>query len=159
VGALLLLAAAMNLWRLFRWRGWATTAEPLLLILHLGYGWLAVGAGLLGLSMLGLSVLGWAVPQSAAIHALTAGAAGSMILAVMTRASRGHTGHALAADGPTRLIYLLVNGAALARVVAAFGPWPVTLLFAAAGLWIAAFGLFCLAYGPMLLLPGRGGGG
>lgn len=95
-----------------------------------------------------------AVPQSAAIHALTAGAAGTMILAVMTRATRGHTGHALRADRATSLIYLLVNAAALARVAAAFGgAWSMPLLSAAGLLWIAAFILFCLAYGPMLLRP------
>jgi uncharacterized protein involved in response to NO len=152
VGVLLLLGAALNLWRMLRWRGGATFAEPLLLVLHVGYAWLVLGSALLGLTTLGLDL-----PESAAIHALTAGAVGTMILAVMTRATRGHTARALLAGGVTNLIYVLVTLAAMARVAAAFGgDWTTPLLIASAGLWIAAFGLFTLSYGPMLLLPKRG---
>src|SRR5208337_1429144 len=104
VGILLLLGAAINLWRLLRWRGIATTAEPLLLVLHVGYAWLV-----LGVALLGLAVLDADVPLSAAIHALTAGAIGTMILAVMTRATRGHVGRELSADRVTVLIYVLVT--------------------------------------------------
>jgi uncharacterized protein involved in response to NO len=151
VGALLLLGAAFNLWRLLRWHGSATVAEPLLLILHIGYAWLVLGATLLGLALLNLNV-----PQSAAIHALTAGAIGTMILAVMTRVTRGHTGRALSADRGTVAIYLLVNIAAITRVVAAVGgAWTMPLLVASAILWIGAFVLFVSLYGPMLLLPVR----
>ena len=115
--ALLLLAGAgFNLWRLLRWRGGATIAEPLLLILHVGYAWLVLGSALLGLSMLDADV-----PRSAAIHALTAGAIGTMILAVMTRATRGHTGRELSADRVTSLIFVLVTLAAITRVAAASG--------------------------------------
>jgi uncharacterized protein involved in response to NO len=147
VGGLLVIAAGLNLWRLLRWRGGRTTAEPLLLVLHVGYGWLALGTLLLG-----LATLDDALPPSAAIHALTAGAIGTMILAVMTRATRGHTGRALAADRPTVAIFGLVGLAALVRVGAAFAAaWMMPLLVVSAGLWIAAFGLFLLAYGPMLL--------
>lgn len=146
-GILLIVGAALNLWRLARWRGGLTLAEPLLLVLHVGYGWLALGAGLLGLAALGLGV-----PQSAAIHALTVGAIGTMILAVMTRATRGHTGRDLSADRMTAAIYLLVTLAALCRVAAGFAASEaMPLLIAAATLWIAAFALFVLAYGPMLV--------
>jgi uncharacterized protein involved in response to NO len=149
IGVLLLLGAALNLWRLLRWRGAATTAEPLLLILHIGYGWLVLGAGLLGASMLDDFV-----PRSAAIHALTAGAIGTMILAVTTRATRGHTGRDLTADRVTSLIYVLVNLAAVTRVTAAFiTAWTLPLLIASACFWVAAFGGFLLRYGPMLLGP------
>jgi uncharacterized protein involved in response to NO len=143
----LLLGTALNLWRLLRWRGAATAAEPLLLILHIA--WLVLGIALLSLSMLGTDF-----PQSAAIHALTAGAIGTMILAVMTRAMRGHVGRELSADRITRLIYILVTLAAMTRVAAAFdAAWTMPLLITSACLWIAAFGGFVLGYGPMLLLP------
>src|SRR5947208_6446007 len=69
LGLLLLVSAALNLWRLTRWRGAATAAEPLLLVLHVGYAWIVFGAALLGLSMLYADV-----PLTAAVHALTAGA-------------------------------------------------------------------------------------
>jgi uncharacterized protein involved in response to NO len=149
IGVLLLLAAAMNLWRLARWRGLAARAEPLLLVLHAGYLWLALGSGLLGLALL------WpALPLAAALHALGAGAAGTMMLAVMTRASRGHTGRPLAADRATVAIYLAVTLAALARVAAALLPDAMLPLLWVAGVaWVAAFGGFLAAYGPMLLRP------
>jgi uncharacterized protein involved in response to NO len=101
-------------------------------------------------------LLGADVPLSAAIHALTAGAIGTMILAVMTRATRGHVGRALSADRVTVLIYILVTLAAITRVAAAFATiWTMPLLIISAGLWISAFAAFVLAYGPMLILPRR----
>jgi uncharacterized protein involved in response to NO len=75
----------------------------------------------LGSALLGMALLDANLPQSAAIHALTAGAVGTMILAVMTRATRGHTGRDLSADRITSLVYMLVTLAAIARVAAAFG--------------------------------------
>jgi uncharacterized protein involved in response to NO len=154
VGVILLLGAALNLWRLLRWCGAATAAEPLLLVLHVGYGWLV-----LGVALLGFAVIDAHLPQSAAIHALTAGTIGTMTLAVMTRATLGHTGRALAADRATIAIYLLVNVSAIIRVAAAIGEtWTMPLLVASGILWIGAFALFVLCYGPMLLLsesPGQ----
>ena len=147
--ALLLLAAAFNLWRLARWRGFACLAEPLLAILHLGYFWVAAGAALLGASMLMDSV-----PIAAAIHAFTAGAIGTMVLAVMTRVARGHTGPPLKADSVTPPIYALISAAALTRICAAFASaHMLALLEISAGLWIAAFVLFVGFYGPMLMKP------
>jgi uncharacterized protein involved in response to NO len=147
VGALLLLGAALNLWRLLRWRGSATGAEPLLLILHIGYGWLVIGAALLGLTTVGVDV-----PLSASIHTLTVGAVGTMILAVMTRTTLGHTGRSLSANRTTELIYVLVGLAAAVRLAAAFNAdWSMPLLIAAACFWIGGFGLFLVSYGPFLL--------
>ena len=147
-GWLLLLAAALNLWRLGRWRGMAARAEPLLTVLHIGYLWVIVGAALLGVSMLTDHV-----PQAAAVHALTAGAIGTMTLGVMTRVSLGHTGRALTADRITALIYLLVILAAIARVAAWDSGSSAMLIEVSAALWIGSFGLFALRYGPILVAP------
>ena len=147
VGAVLVIGAALNFWRLLRWRGLATTAESLLLVLHVGYAWLVLGTGLLG-----LSILDGEPPPTAAIHSLTAGAIGTMTLAVMTRATRGHTGRDLSADHGTNAIYLLVTLAAVTRIAAAFAAdWAMPLLIVSAGFWITAFMGFVLGYGPMLL--------
>ena len=151
VGAALFAGAAVNLWRLSRWRSAATRAEPLLFVLHVGYAWLVVGVAALGFAT-------WdaAFPLSAAIHALTVGAIGTMILAVMTRATRGHTGRELSADGPTALIYVFVVLAAGARIAAAFAAQEqVDWLLVAGALWIGAFGLFALRYAPLLLRARR----
>jgi uncharacterized protein involved in response to NO len=147
VGLLLILGSGFNLWRLLRWRGGAAVGEPLLLILHLGYAWLVLGVALLGLSMLYTGL-----PATAAIHALTAGAIGTMTLAVMTRATRGHTGRELSSDRTTNAIYILVTVAAAMRVAATVGAdWAIPLLIGSACLWIAAFTSFVLSYGQMLL--------
>lgn len=146
-GFALVAAGALNLVRLARWRGWLAAREPLLWILHLGYGWLAFGQMLLGGAVL------WAdVPRTAGVHALTAGAIGVMTLGVMTRATRGHSGRPLAADKATTGIYLAILAAAALRVAAPF--WPQAygpLLVTSVALWSAAFAGFAVAYSPMLL--------
>jgi uncharacterized protein involved in response to NO len=149
VGVLLLVAAVLHAARLGRWCGVATLPEPVLLILHVGYLWLVAGV-----TLLGLSLLTDAVPTAAAVHALTAGAMGTMILAVMTRATLGHTGHALHADAATIAIFALVSASAVLRIA---GAWPVDVqaaLIEISGLvWIGAFALFLAKYAPMLLAP------
>jgi uncharacterized protein involved in response to NO len=94
------------------------------------------------------------VPLTAGIHAWTVGAIGTMTLAVMTRASLGHTGQPLVADWLTHAIYGCAIAAALARIAAAFLPaLAVGLLHLAAGAWIAAFWAFAIGYGPLLWRP------
>ncbi len=149
-GALLLASGGLNLVRLVRWRGDATMAEPLVWILHLGYLWLAAGLLFTGLSVAAPGL----VPPSVGVHALTAGAIGVMTLAIMTRASRGHTGRPLAAGRVEVLIYVLINAAALSRVTGGLLPTLYQpLLMVSAGLWSAAFLTFVVGYGSMLLSP------
>ena len=146
-GLAALLAAGANGVRLARWRGLGTLSEPLVFVLHLGYGWLAAGFALLG-----LAVLTGALPESAALHALTAGAIGTMILAVMTRATLGHTGQALQAGAGTTAIYVLVTASAVLRVAAPLlGAGQPEVLLAGGLAWIGAFGLFVALYGPLLV--------
>ena len=150
-GLALFVGSAANLWRLSRWRGAATRAEPLLVVLHVGYAWLVAGV-----AALGVTVWDPAFPLSAAIHALTVGAIGTMILAVMTRVTRGHTGRVLVADRSTAVIYALIGVATAARITAAFTTQTrVDWLLTAGALWIGAFGLFSLRYAPWLLRPRR----
>lgn len=151
-GGLLLLAGLLHLGRLLRWSGWRTGKEPLVLVLHLSYLWMPAG-----LLLLAASILSPSVTASAALHALTAGAMGTMTLAVMTRASLGHTGRPLTA-GPRELaIYALVHAGALTRVAASLEPaWYGDLLNLSGALWAGAFLLFALSYAPLLLRPARG---
>jgi uncharacterized protein involved in response to NO len=151
--ALLVAGIAVGV-RLARWRGGWTGKEPMLLILHVGYGWLA-----LGLLLLGLNRFVDALPATAALHALTAGAIGTMTLAVMTRATLGHTGRLLSAGGGTKAIYLLVTLAALLRVLSPLaGNSLVLILWIAGAAWTGAFGLFILFYGGPLMRPRAEGG-
>ncbi len=135
--------------RMSRWRGGKTMSEPLLVILHVGYGWLAAG-----LLLLGLDELFDLLPMTAALHVLTVGAIGTMTLAVMTRASLGHTGRPLVAGSGTKVIYALVTLAALLRVLSPFaGAQMMPILWAAGASWAAAFGLFAILYGRVLTQP------
>jgi uncharacterized protein involved in response to NO len=144
-GALLVAAGIAHAWRLARWQGHRTLAEPLLAVLHLGYGWLA-----LGLLMIGVDALRGTFGLH--LHALFVGCFGTMILAVMTRATLGHTGRELRAGPATTAIFALVSLAALLRLGAhAAGGAYLTLVSLAGLAWIAAFALFLAVYGPMLL--------
>lgn len=145
-GIALLASGAHLAVRLLRWAGAASWREPIVLILHLGYGWLALSVLLLGCSVI------WAfVPQSAAIHALTAGAVGTMTLGVMTRASLGHTGREIMADGWTLAIYAAVTLGALLRVAAALAlDHHLLLLLTGGALWSASFLLFAARFAPIL---------
>ncbi|HYU95633.1 MAG TPA: NnrS family protein [Sphingomicrobium sp.] len=148
-GTILTVAAIFQAMRLGRWQGLRAAADPLVLILHVGYAWVPIGLGLLG-----GSILTAAVPESAAVHALTAGAMATMILAVMTRATLGHTGRELKADRATVFLYLLVTLGAVLRVAAPFGLFDYMGGIELAGLaWVGAFLIFLITYGPMLLRP------
>ena len=148
-GWLLMAAGFVNLSRLSRWYGWLTWREPLVLSLHLGYGWLAIA-----LLFIGGAALGTGLPKEDAVHALTTGAVGVMTLAVMTRASLGHTGRPRHAGPATVCIYVLVMLGALLRT---FGPAtdvPTDLVLGSAAVgWSGAYVLFALIYGPFLLRP------
>lgn len=145
-GVMMILAAGLQLLRLSRWGGARTFSDPLVLILHIGYLWIPVG-----LLLLGLHIAGFPVPRSAAIHALTAGAMTTMIVAVMTRATLGHTGRALRANAPTVVLYVCVSLGALLRVAASLGVGPYVALVEIAGIgWSLGLALFLLVYGPML---------
>jgi uncharacterized protein involved in response to NO len=148
-GTILILAGILQAIRLGRWQGVRAAADPLVLILHVGYAWVPIG-----LALLGASILSPAVPESAAVHALTAGAMATMILAVMTRATLGHTGRELKANAATIFLYLLVTLGAALRVAAPFGLFDYMAGIELAGLaWAAAFLIFLLTYGPMLIRP------
>ncbi len=144
-GAAMALVGALHLVRFSRWAGDRTARERLLLILHVGYLFVPLGFLLHALAVFGV------LPPSAGIHAWMTGAAGTMTLAVMTRASLGHTGQALTASPATQAIYAAIIVAALTRVAAVVLPaHGDALLHIAACGWVVAFLGFAIAFGPLL---------
>jgi uncharacterized protein involved in response to NO len=148
VGAVLALVAAPLL--LLRQSGWQfgkTLGQPMLWVLHVGHAWLAVGFGCLGLSRVFDIGIG-----AAALHAFTAGAMGTLILAMMPRVSLGHQGRPVEATAATVWMFMLVIVGAAIRVVGASGPvgfyFPSLLL--GGGLWTCAWILFSVCYSRML---------
>lgn len=151
--SLLLLGAGLaQAARLARWSGLRARSDPLVCVLHVGYFWVP-----LGLLLLGASNFGAAVPRSAALHALTAGAMGTMILAVMTRAALGHTGRELKAGAGTVALYALATLGAVLRVTTPLGllDYPLGMKLSAAA-WAGALLLFLIVYGPILVRPRLG---
>jgi uncharacterized protein involved in response to NO len=148
INALVLaLAAGLHLVRQWRWSPWATRKRPMVWVLQMAYLWFALGLGLLA-----LSELGW-VGVSAGIHSLAVGATATLVLGMMTRTARGHTGRPVQAGRIEIAAFVLLIAAALCRVV-----WPLAMpsqtdwaLLCAAAAWAAAFGLYALTYGPWLL--------
>lgn len=143
-GAALALGAGLHAVRLARWAGERSWRNPLLVILHVGYLFVPVGFALTAAASLGF------VAPAAGIHAWTAGAFGTMTLAVMTRSSLGHTGRPLAAGAATQVSYVLIIIGSVARICSALGHGPVALLHIAGLGWSLAFFVFALAYWPVL---------
>jgi uncharacterized protein involved in response to NO len=148
-GVVLLVAAAINGLRLSRWYSLSTLPNPILWVLHLGYLWLVVGLALLGLSSF--------IPElapSAAVHALTAGCIGTMVLGVMSRAALGHSGRALAVSKLTVSAYVLLSAGTLLRVVAPLaGDAQMGMTHGGGTLWTLAWLLFLWGYFPVLTKP------
>jgi uncharacterized protein involved in response to NO len=145
-GVALAVTAMLNVVRLARWAGDRTFRDRLVFILHIAYAFVPVGFLLSSAAALDLVI------RSAGIHAWTVGAAGTMTLAVMTRASLGHTGNALVASPMTQLVYAAILMAALARICASLEPaWSEVLLLVTAFFWCTAFFGFSASFGPILL--------
>ena len=150
------LAAAAHLLRQWSWQPGVTRRRPILWILHAAYLWLP-----LGFALLALAQLGW-VSVSAGVHALAVGATGGLIIGMVTRTARGHTGRPLRASKAEVLAYALVMTAAVLRVVLPIlaPQWFVQSLLVAALAWSAAFAIYLVIYTPWLLstrLDGKDG--
>lgn len=153
VAAVFALAAAPLL--LLRQSGWQfrkTLDNPMLWILHVGHAWLAVGFGCLGVSNALRIGIG-----AAALHAFTAGAMGTLILAVMPRVSLGHQGRPIEANAATVWMFALVIAGAVLRIVGASGPvaWYQPSVLLGGGLWTCAWIVFSVFYSRLLFAPGR----
>lgn len=144
-GAAALVAAVLNGIRLSGWGGQRTLKNPLLWVLHLGYAWLVIGLLLKAAAAIDV------VPDAAALHTLTIGAIGTMLVAVMSRAALGHTGRPLRAHPVTVAAYALVSAAALLRIAATELPDIYCALLAGSGIaWTGGFVLFLWIYTPVL---------
>ena len=149
-------AAWLHAWRLLQWRPLRSRSRPILWVLHLAYAWVPVG----------LLLLAWAqwggIGVSAGVHALAVGATGGLVIGMVTRTARGHTGRPLRASRLEVAAYLLVAAAALFRVLMPLvAPQQFVLwLLAAAATWSAAFAIYLFVFTPWLMsarLDGKDG--
>ncbi|PWC49035.1 NnrS family protein [Azospirillum sp. TSA6c] len=148
-GLIALAAAVAHAVRLAGWQGWKAWRSPILWILHVGYLWVPVALTLRGLHALA------GLPAASGTHAMTVGAFATLILAVMSRASLGHTGRPLTVTRATVAAYVLLTVAAVGRTASPLLPvdWVWAALQWSGYAWVAAFTLYLVAYAPVLLSP------
>lgn len=158
IGGLLVLLAAASLHakRWWAWQPWLTRSQPILWVLHAAYLWIA-----LGLLLLGLAQMGW-LPVSTGVHALAVGATGGLIIGMLTRTARGHTGRPIAASHLEVIAYALVAAAAVMRVLLPLllpGFYTASLVLAGIA-WSMAFLIYLWVFAPWLMrtrLDGKDG--
>ncbi|MDE3010987.1 MAG: NnrS family protein, partial [Pseudomonadota bacterium] len=142
-------AAVAHLWRMSGWNSLATRHSPILWILHLSYAWVPAGFALLGLAGLGL------VSPIASYHAFGIGVVAGLIIGMMTRTARGHTGRPLRVGAAETMAYVMVHLAALIRLAPLLGlnrRYGECLLLSGL-LFAAAFLIYLVVYLPFLLRP------
>ena len=136
-------AALSNAYRVLRWRVWTALSIPLVWSLHLAYWFIPVGFGLFA-----LSYAGFVISESTALHSLTAGAMGSLILAMIARVSLGHSGRPLTAHWSLKFAFIFIVSAGITRVLT--GLYPSLLAYngysISAGLWILAYTIYTAVY-------------
>jgi uncharacterized protein involved in response to NO len=149
VAVIALPAAFAHLVRWLLWRPWKTLNNTLVLVLHLAYAWIPVH-----LALRVLALQGWVAP-SLATHALTVGAAGGLIIGMMVRTARGHTGQVLRADQVDTACFVLVLLAALVRIlVPLVAPsHTVAAMLYSGAFWTLGFGLYAVRYWSVLTRP------
>jgi uncharacterized protein involved in response to NO len=145
----LLVAAALHAWRLVSWQPLSTRGRPILWVLHLAYAWIPIGLALLALALIGGSAV------SPAVHALGVGAGAGLMLAMMTRTARGHTGRPIQASRAEAWAYRLVLLAAALRVAVPLllPQWYGPGLVMAGALFAAAFLVYLGIYSSWLMAP------
>ena len=147
-GAVVLaVAAALHVKRWLGWRSLLARGRPILWVLHVAYAWIPMG-----LALLGLAQMGWLSP-SAGVHALGVGATGGLIIGMLTRTARGHTGRPLAVSRAEVTAYALVFLAALLRtfVLLVAPQWLAASLVVASVAWAIAFVIYLWIYTPWLV--------
>lgn len=149
LAALALAACVVHAWRWALWKPWTTLRTPLVWVLHLAYLWVPIH-----LALRAFAAAGW-MPPSPATHALTVGAIGGLVIGMMTRTARGHTGRPLRADRYEVACYVFVLLAAVVRVGLPLAA-PARTAHAVLGsavLWSAGFALYAIRYWPVLSRP------
>ncbi|WP_192889110.1 NnrS family protein [Vibrio bathopelagicus] len=149
VATVFIVSGLANALRAVRWKIWVAFKTPLVWTLHLSYWAIS-----LGLILFGVSIISPLVTQSQAIHALTVGGMGVMILSMISRVSLGHTGRTIAIG---KLMTAALIAIVFAFIVRVFGGYfthnIVYIITLSSALWIAAYSCFTVLYLPILIKP------
>ena len=150
IGVLFSFAAFLNAYRSLRWRPWVTVKVPIVWSLHLAYWFIPLAYVLFALHFFGFDVT-----YSTALHALTVGVIGSLILAMIARIALGHSGRPIQPPAFMSLSFIAIALAGLVRIIAGLAPqWlPVNGYVLATALWAFAFGAYVFFYTRILITP------
>lgn len=150
VGIVAILTGAMVLWRMRKWGTLGTLKVPILWVLHLGHAWIGVG-----LLLRGVAEFTPAIAATFATHVLTIGGIGTLIIGMMTRVARGHTGRSLEVSRAIVFAYVLITLAVLARgLLPVFLPAHAWTAYLVSGIaWCLTFGIYLWKYVPILVAP------
>lgn len=154
--------AAGALYLTHAWRLRESLAVPLLGMAHIGFAWLGIALLLYAAQSLALLMTGQLILAKAPLHALAIGYFTSMLLAMVTRVTLGHSGRALEAGRLTWGIFLAFQSVAVLRVISELPGLEFTLrshLYLCAGVvWLACFGLWSCKFAPLYWKPRSDGG-
>lgn len=142
----LTITGCLQIFRMKSWQTAKTFSTPLLWSLHLSY--LNMGIGFI---LLGVSYINPSISFSLAIHTITVGTIGTMIIAMMSRVSLGHTGRPLQINTLVSLSFLLLLSATLFRVLLPLFGWLMQGYMFSAACWAAGFSIFIYYYAPILM--------
>ncbi|MCX7171187.1 MAG: NnrS family protein [Proteobacteria bacterium] len=138
-------ACVINAARLLRWRGWRVAGAPIVFVMHLGIAWMVLALGLKAAAEFSA-----AVPKEAWLHAFTVGGIGLCMTVLMTRVVLRHTGRPLKLPAMIKFAYLLMFAAAILRLVWVLFALDIHVMSSSALLWVLAFLIYLLLFGPML---------
>jgi uncharacterized protein involved in response to NO len=141
----------------YRWEFLRSFKAPLLTVLHVGFLWLSIAMLLYAVQSLVLFINGEHILGRAPLHATGIGFVSSMMLAMATRVSLGHSGRALMASKIVLACFCLLQLAAVSRIFSEipqfFQIWSNHLNLAAAIIWILSFGIWVSIFMPIYIKP------
>jgi uncharacterized protein involved in response to NO len=144
------------------WRLQKSLTFPILGMLHIGFAWFGAALILYTIQSLDLLITGQIVLSKAPLHALTIGYFSSILLAMATRVTLGHSGMILKADSLTWRLFLIFQSVAVLRIIAETPGLELTLrghLYICAGvIWLLCFSIWLYKYAPIYWRPREDGG-
>lgn len=147
-------AAVAALWLSRQWRPVPAMKVPLLGMLHIGFLWLGIALTLFAIQS-AASLLGYNMLGMAPLHALGVGFFGSVLMAMVSRVTLGHSGRKLAADRLTWGLFLGLELVVVVRITAELVPagWSALVMLLAVLGWLGVFGAWATRYLPIYWRP------
>ena len=126
-------------WHALAWQPWKAMRPGVLAAPHLAFAWLPLAFVLYALQDVMYAASGRLVLGRAPLHALAIGFFGSMLVAMVTRVTQGHSGRPLQMGAVAWLCFGLLQLVALLRIRAELGGDAYLWLVIAAYGWLLAF--------------------